>query len=108
MGSSRRSWRPLLARQRRGDWGSAGKADAIQLTDAEGKVGSLGTSEDGKRNASALQTGDGRILSSRRTAQEERIWCRTGRIGVTATGIEVLGLREKALSLGEPSFAWPV
>jgi hypothetical protein len=67
----------FLLRHVTGDWGSAGKADAIKITDAEVRAGSLGTDDDGKLNAIALRTGEGRILSSYRTARGARLWCLT-------------------------------
>src|SRR5207245_330105 len=43
----------FLARHLSGDWGNCGRASEIQLTDAEARAGSLGTSDDGKLNAIA-------------------------------------------------------
>lgn len=68
----------LLNRHVTGDFGTAGHYNDIlpSLTDAEIQMGACATGDDGKLNAIAVKTGEGRIMSYYLIAGE-KVWVST-------------------------------
>jgi hypothetical protein len=71
----------LVARHAAGDWGRAGRACEIEVTDAELRRGPLETSDDGKLNLIAARTGHGRVMSVFDVLNGGTIWVITDLAG---------------------------